>query len=34
VTTDPLRAGDAWLVNEDITPGGLLWGSRIVQFGF
>jgi hypothetical protein len=34
VTTDPLNAANAWLVNETINPGGLTWGSRIVQFGF
>jgi hypothetical protein len=34
VTTDPLNANNAWLVNEKINAGGLLWGSRIVQFGF
>jgi len=34
VTTDPLNAANAWLVNEKINAGGLLWGSRIVQFGF
>jgi hypothetical protein len=34
VTTDPLNANNARLVNETINPGGLLWGSRIVQFGF
>jgi hypothetical protein len=34
VTTDPLNANDAWLVNETINPGGLLWGSQIVRFGF
>jgi hypothetical protein len=34
VTTDPLNPANAWLVNETILPGGLLWGSRIVQFGF
>jgi len=34
VTTDPLNPNNAWLVNETINPGGLLWGSRIVQFGF
>lgn len=34
VTTDPLNANNAWLVNETILPGGVLWGSRIVQFGF
>lgn len=32
VTTDPLNAANAWLVNEKSM--GLLWGSRIVQFGF
>ena len=30
VTTDPLNAANAWLVNEKVNPGGLLWGSRIV----
>ena len=34
VTTDPLNAANAWLVNEKINQGGLLWGSRIVRFGF
>jgi len=34
VTTDPLNAAKAWLVNEKVNTGGLLWGSRIVQFGF
>ena len=34
VTTDPLNAANAWLVNEKINGGGLLWGSRIVRFGF
>jgi hypothetical protein len=34
VTTDPLNAANAWLVNEKVNTGGLLWGSRIVQFGF
>ena len=35
VTTDPLNAANAWLVNEKINgPNGLLWGSRIVRFGF
>src|SRR5438067_10451690 len=34
VTTDPLNAANAWLVNENINTGGLLWGSRIVRFGF
>jgi hypothetical protein len=34
VTTDPLNAASAWLVNEKINSGGLLWGSRIVRFGF
>ena len=34
VRTDPLNSANAWLVNETINPGGLLWGSRIVQFGF
>ena len=34
VTTDPLHAANAWLVNEEVKTGGLLWGSRIVQFGF
>jgi hypothetical protein len=35
VTTDPLNAANAWLVNETIPgPGHVLWGSRIVQFGF
>ena len=34
VTTDPLNAANAWLVNERVNTGGLLWGSRIVQFGF
>ena len=34
VTTDPLNAANAWLVNEKINSGGLLWGSRIVRFGF
>jgi hypothetical protein len=34
VTTDPLNAANAWLVNEKVNPGGLLWGSRIVRFGF
>jgi hypothetical protein len=34
VTTDPLNAANAWLVNEKVNPGGVLWGSRIIQFGF
>ena len=34
VTTDPLNAANAWLVNEKVNRGGLLWGSRIVRFGF
>jgi len=34
VTTDPLNSANAWLVNEKINNGGLLWGSRIVRFGF
>ena len=34
VTTDPLNAANAWLVNEKVNAGGLLWGSRIVRFGF
>jgi hypothetical protein len=34
VTTDPLNAANAWLVNEKIDSPGLLWGSRIVRFGF
>jgi len=34
VTTDPLNANNAWLVNEQINAGGILWGSHIVQFGF
>jgi hypothetical protein len=34
VTTDPLDPTRAWLVNEKINAGGLLWGSRIVRFGF
>jgi hypothetical protein len=34
VTTDPLNAANAWLVNEKINTGGLLWGSKIVRFGF
>jgi hypothetical protein len=34
VTTDPLDPARAWLVNEKVNPGGLLWGSRIVRFGF
>ena len=34
VTTDPLDAANAWLVNEKVNQGGLLWGSRIVRFGF
>jgi hypothetical protein len=33
VTTDPLNAANAWLVNEKINSS-LLWGSRIVRFGF
>ena len=32
VTTDPLNSANAWLVNEK--SNGLLWGSRIVRFGF
>jgi len=32
VTTDPLDAANAWLVNEK--SNGLKWGSRIVRFGF
>jgi hypothetical protein len=34
VTTDPLNAANAWVVNEKVNIGGLLWGSRIVRFGF
>ena len=34
VTTDPLNSANAWLVNEKVNSGGLLWGSRIVRFGF
>jgi hypothetical protein len=34
VTTDPLSSANAWLVNETVKSGGLLWGSRIVRFGF
>ena len=34
VTIDPVHANDAWLVNEQVNAGGLLWGSHIVQFGF
>src|SRR5947207_2293070 len=34
VTTDPLNSANAWLVNEKVNAGGLLWGSRIVRFGF
>ena len=34
VTTDPLNAANAWLVNEKVNTSGLLWGSRIVRFGF
>ena len=34
VTTDPLNAANAWLVNEKVNASGLLWGSRIVRFGF
>jgi hypothetical protein len=34
MTTDPLNAANAWLVNEKVNPGGFLWGSRIVRFGF
>jgi hypothetical protein len=34
VTTDPNNAANAWLVNEKVNQGGLLWGSRIVRFGF
>lgn len=34
VTTDPLNAADAWLVNETVTADSAIWGSRIVQFGF
>ena len=34
VTTDPLNAANAWLVNEKVNSGGLLWGSRIVRIGF
>src|SRR6266576_4448029 len=34
VTTDPLNAANAWLVKEKVNQGGLLWGSRIVRFGF
>jgi hypothetical protein len=30
VTTDPLSSTNAWLVDEKVNPGGLLWGSRIV----
>ena len=30
VTTDSLDAARAWLVNEKVNQGGLLWGSRIV----
>jgi len=32
VTTDPLNPANAWLVNE--IEGGVIWGSRIVRFGF
>jgi hypothetical protein len=34
VTTDPLNSLNAWLVNEKVNSGGLLWGSRIVRIGF
>ena len=34
VTTDPLNAANAWLVNEKVTGNHAIWGSRIVQFGF
>ena len=34
VTTDPLNAADAWLVNETVTASSAIWGSRIVHFGF
>jgi len=34
VTTDPLNSANAWLVNEKVNQGGLLWGSKIVRFGF
>jgi hypothetical protein len=34
VTTDPLDEDNFWLVNEKINAGGLLWGTRIVGFGF
>ena len=34
VTTDPLNSANAWLVNEKINTGGVLWGSKIVRFGF
>lgn len=34
VTTDPLDAANAWLVNETVTAGGTIWGSDIVRIGF
>jgi hypothetical protein len=34
VTTDPLNAANAWLVNEKVTGNRAIWGSRIVRFGF
>ena len=34
VTTDPLNAANAWLVNEKVTINSAIWGSRIVKFGF
>lgn len=33
VTVDPLNGSLAWLVNEQVNAGHLLWGSRIVKFG-
>src|SRR5262245_61160424 len=34
VTTDPLNAANAWLVNETVFYNSAIWGSQIVQFGF
>jgi hypothetical protein len=34
ITVDPLNSSIAWLVNERVTVGGVLWGSRIVRISF
>jgi hypothetical protein len=34
VTVDPTNKSIAWLVNEKVNSGGLLWGSRIINCGF